>query len=59
MHTELKWTGPVQQVRPFQGDLNQFALDEPVTAVEQQAGTSHIGEFPAAVLPGFQAVGQL
>jgi hypothetical protein len=30
-----------------------------VVALEEQAGTSHIGEIPAAVLPGFQCVLEL
>jgi len=59
VHTELQRTGSVQQIRPFQRDLDEFALDEPVGAPEEQTGASHIGEIPAAVFPGFQCVRQL
>jgi hypothetical protein len=59
VHAELQWTRSVQQVRPFQRDLDDFALYESVVALEEQTGTSHIGEFSAAVFPGFQYVCQL
>jgi hypothetical protein len=59
VHTELQWTGTVQQVRPFERDLDELAPNEPVAALEEQAGASHIGELPDAVLPGIQSVRQL
>ena len=59
MQTELQGTGTVQQVRPLQRNLDEFAPNESVVALEEQAGASHIGDFPGAVLPGFQRVCQL
>jgi hypothetical protein len=59
LHAELQWTGSVQQVRPFQRDFDQLTLDESVAALEEQAGASHIGKFPAAMLPGYQRIRQL
>jgi len=59
MHTELQWTGSVEQVRPVERNLNELTFSEPVAALEEQAGASHIGEVPAAVLPGFQCVLEL
>ena len=59
MHAELQRTATVQQVRPFERDLDEFALNEVMATLEEQAGTSHIGEFPAAVFAGSQCVRQL
>jgi hypothetical protein len=56
MHTELQRAGPIEEVRPFQANLDQFAFNESVGALEEQAGASHVGKLPAAAFPGPQGV---